>query len=322
MSIFGIATSDLIQPRYEANPAHYTPSEELSMAVKVAIKLKQPLLLTGEPGTGKTQLAYAIAYDLHRHHPDFLADPLVFHTKTTSQASDLFYTYDAVRHFHDANIKKIEEKALNPISDYIQLQALGQAIAMSNPREVIRGDYVPKALSGAKSSVVLIDEIDKAPRDFPNDILHEIENFEFEIQEADHYRIRRGEEKQIIVIMTSNSEKNLPDAFLRRCVFFHIPFPDERQLLEIVRKQPWNDVRYASEELIAHFLEIRELIKKKKPATSELLTWLRILELEGFLEEGFSWQELKSRKQEVLRYSYSVLAKTSEDLMTIKHKLY
>lgn len=324
MSIFDIGFNDLSEAGRSVNPGAYKPSPELSMAVKVAIKLGQPLLLTGEPGTGKTQLAYAIAHDLHQDYPHFLPQPLVFHTKTTSVANDLFYTYDAIRHFHDANVKKASQEIAPPIHEYIKLQALGRAIALTNTQEVRNQRFVHSADLQPRASVVLIDEIDKAPRDFPNDILHEIENFEFEIKEAENYLIQKEAEHPIIIIMTSNSEKNLPDAFLRRCVFYHIPFPGEAQLLEIVRSHFASDSLYANKELIQHFLEIRDLMKKKKPATAELLAWLKILELERFLEDAWDtaeFNDLKVEKKHILKYSYSVLAKTSEDLESIKNML-
>ncbi|MEL6590929.1 MAG: AAA family ATPase, partial [Bacteroidota bacterium] len=170
----------------ENSAAQYIIDPELAGAVSVAISLKQPLLLTGEPGTGKTRLAHKIAHDLHQQNPDFLPEPLVFHTKTTAVAQDMFYHYDAMRHFHDANIKKIQAEAAPPTENYIDLRALGKAIALTQPEEIQRGVYVQD--NQPRSSVVLIDEIDKAPRDFPNDILHEIENMEFEIKEAHNHR--------------------------------------------------------------------------------------------------------------------------------------
>ena len=134
--------------------------------------------------------------------------------------------------FHDANLLKGADRELTS-SDYISLQALGEAIALTNPEE-IQGDFLAAKHTQPRSSVVLIDEIDKAPRDFPNDILAEIERFQFEVKEAENYSIQKGTDHQIVIVMTSNSEKNLPEAFLRRVIFYHIEFPKEEQLIRIV----------------------------------------------------------------------------------------
>lgn len=319
MNSFQFDFSRSISIRQQQHPENYIMDPDLAAAVKVAMSLQQPLLLTGEPGTGKTRLAYKIAWDLHQQHPDFLPEPLVFHTKTTSVAQDMFYHYDALRHFHDANIKKTQAAEAPATEAYIELRALGQAIALTQPVEVQRGQYVQS--DKTRSSVVLIDEIDKAPRDFPNDILHEVENMEFGIKEAGNHRIRKASEKQVVLIMTSNSEKNLPEAFLRRCVFYHIPFPSPVRLMEIVKSQLGPETPYANEQLLAHFNKIRKLVRKKKPATAELLAWLRVLELEDFLTTEIDLKQLSFDQKQILRMSYSVLAKTREDLAEIEAQL-
>ncbi|MEM7659970.1 MAG: MoxR family ATPase [Bacteroidota bacterium] len=309
---------DLNQSEFELQqiPAgEYILDEDLAGAVKVAIALNQPLLLTGEPGTGKTRLAYKIAWDLSQQNEAFRSEPLVFHTKTTSIAQDMFYNYDALRHFHEANLAKIAASEAPPTAHFIQLRAFGEAIALSNAAEVASGQFIQA--KQAAGSVVLIDEIDKAPRDFPNDILHEIENREFEIKEANNHRIQKGNHR-ILVILTSNSEKHLPEPFLRRCVYYHIPFPKEAKLLEIVRSQLGERTEYADRQLIEHFLHIRQRVKKKKPATAELIAWLRILELHRFLESGVDFQQLTHEQKSLLRLSYSVLAKKREDLEVIE----
>ena len=160
-----------------------------------------------------------MAHQLHAQTKgEFAAEPLRFNTKTTSQARDLFYFYDAIGHFQQANLKENTEP--KPTRDYIELQALGKAIAHANPQVEYaqKCRYTPPK-DGAHSSVVLVDEVDKAPRDFSNDILNEVENREFFIKEQDNYRIAlgNGNTRRILLIMTSNSEKNLPEAFLRRC---------------------------------------------------------------------------------------------------------
>ena len=306
---FEIPSISQIKAKYN-DPDKYILSEELVSAVKVAMTLGQPLFITGEPGTGKTQLAFKIAHHFQLKNDKGEARPFIFNTKTTSTAQDLFYTYDAVRHFQDANIKGNQEK---DTSEYIELQALGKAIALSNP-EVLADASICKGFEGvARHSVVLIDEIDKAPTDFPNDILYEIEHMSFRIKELAK-DVKAGENYRPIIIMTSNSEKNLPAAFLRRCVFYHIPFPGKEQLLEIVRTQLGEDSQYADSALVNHFLKIREMVKKKRPATAELIAWLRMLESEQFLNQKKSLENLSDEQKKLLRFSYSVLAKDKDDL--------
>ena len=318
MAKINLDLGDKAFQQHTHNPDTYILHEDLAAAVEVAVALGQPLLLTGEPGTGKTRLAYKIAWDLSRDHENFLQEPLVFHTKTASKAQDLFYNYDALRHFHDANLSKAAGSEAPESSDYIDLRAMGKAIALSSADEVNRGKFISE--KGSKSSVVLIDEIDKAPRDFPNDILHEIENNSFQIKESNNHVVSKGDQEKIIVIMTSNSEKNLPEPFLRRCVFYHIPFPGRKQLTEIALSHLGKKSEYADEELILHFEKIREQVKKKKPATAELIAWLRILELNEFLKGGLNFRRLSQRQQSILKLSYSVLAKNKEDLQRIQNQ--
>jgi MoxR-like ATPase len=297
-------------------PQDYILHDALKNAVEVAIALGQPLLLTGEPGTGKTKLAQKVALDLSQLPGSNFADkPLVFNTKTTSAARDLFYTYDALSHFQAANIKHTEGQKELRTADFIELQALGKAIAFTNPKAVDGSKFSTLLPEKPQSSVVLIDEIDKAPRDFTNDILDEIENYRFRIKEQDDYPIAKSEEQNIVVIMTSNSEKNLPDPFLRRCVFYHIPFPSDELLREIVRTQLGASTRFTAQMmdmLIEKFNAVRKRSVRKAPATAELIAWLRILEMQHFMEAS----EAKQRQQ--MLDNLSILVKTREDLEAVK----
>jgi len=286
---------------HDFDPETYLLSEPLAAAVQVAMTLGVPLLVTGEPGTGKTRLAYRVAHDLHGEDVRFDKEPLIFNTKTTSAAQDLFYTYDAIGHFHEAAIAKQKGEGKIDVMKHITPRALGQAI--------------DKTKSG-KSSVVLIDEIDKAPRDFANDLLNEIENYQYEIKELPQPILKtKHPDQNIVVIMTSNSEKNLPEAFLRRVVFYHIDFPKPEELQRIVRSQLTADSRYTDAAFIEHFQQVRNAILRKKPATDELLKWLYILEIEGFVKDNnIDFDKLTDEQIKILKNSYSVLAKTKEDL--------
>jgi MoxR-like ATPase len=285
------------------DPAGYLAERGLSDAVNVALLLGQPLLVTGEPGTGKTQSAWSIAYELN------FPPPLAFYTKTTSTAQDLFYRYDAISHFRDAQLGIGQRSA----EDYITYEALGLAILRALGYEQM--EPMPYSAPGGEPtrSVVLIDEIDKAPRDFPNDILNEIETLSFVVKETGRRFSAEGKHRPIIVF-TSNSEKNLPDAFLRRCIFYHITFPDEGRLNEIVRRRLGLRTGFTEqmrEGAIRHFLRIRELLLRKKPATAELLGWLRLLEARGI--------DVTKADAETLFSTYSVLVKTDEDLETLRN---
>lgn len=264
----------------------YVPGPGLQAAAQVALELGLPLLLTGEPGTGKTDLAHYLA---HRYTN---GDALVFHTKSTSVYTDLFYSYDALGHY----------RAGGEASGFIELEALGKAIQKAEQFET--------------RSVVLVDEIDKAPRDLPNDILHEIEEMEFRIKEtkASH---KADPKYQPILIFTSNRERDLPEAFLRRCVFYFIDFK-EVPLEEIILNRFQLKERPAAKELaeraMKHFTSIRDAGKlEKPPATAELIAWVDYL-----LRKKIDTTASDEKTRQALAISYSLLAKTDEDLKKIK----
>ena len=284
----------------------YVADKHLRDAVNVALALGQPLLLTGEPGTGKTQLASSVAYELN------LPAPLVFNTKTTSTAQDLFYRYDALRHFHDAQFRKGEAD----VDAYITYEALGLAILLSmEPNDA--DPFLPDRLKGKgpTRSVVLVDEVDKAPRDLPNDVLNEIESMSFTLKESGR-TFAANLRYRPILILTSNSEKNLPEAFLRRCVFYHIPFPTPERLRFIVSRRLAPTLTFTPgmlENAIRYFEKIRTLPMKKKPATAECLAWLQIIQ-----KMSIDVENLKPGQAEALVLSYAILAKTREDVALLE----
>ncbi len=304
----------------------YLPDPGLEAAVEVAIELGMPLLVTGEPGTGKTQLAYWVAKTLFNGKTE---DVLRFNTKTTSVAKDLLYRYDAIRHFRDAQRSDVN------VLNYITFAALGKAILAAGPR---------------RRFIVLIDEIDKAPRDFPNDVLFEFEDMAFRVEEAESHDFaavgegfwqNKPELEELgvtvqnvvleqgfirlpkdaprpLLILTSNSEKNLPDAFLRRCVFYHIPFPDDAMLKDIVSSNVPLSPEYEQMlgRMIALFSEARRKGMRKPPATAELVRWVEILEKRGIdLDKVAAGDE--AMKRELLK-TYPVLAKNREDLEKLR----
>jgi MoxR-like ATPase len=272
----------------------YYADEGLRKAFEIAVALNKPLPLSGEPGTGKTKFAHYAAKKLsiqtEKDKAPFLPKPFVFPVKSTSVANDLFYTYDAVGHFRN----KDENKGAQA---FITLQAMGLAFAETHeggsaPLELLKGipNFKKAAGAGPRSSVVLIDEIDKAPREFPNDLLHEMENYECWMSELSSVMERnkaKDAPARIAVIITSNSEKNLPNAFLRRCVFYHIEFP-EGKLLEIAKLKMnlKNDNRYNThiEKAIKNFMDLRASATNKKPTTSEFLEWVAVLRDNGLLD--------------------------------------
>lgn len=229
----------------------YLPSDDLVKAVNLAIALGRPLLLQGDPGCGKTRLAYAVAYALNI--------PLeISYIKSTSRAQDLLYTFDAVARLYDSQIK--EKKDLAP-ENYVKLGPLGRAIARA---------------SFGRRSVVLIDEIDKADLDFPNDLLWELDRMEFQVPEAPKINFKAGEKNETrpIVIVTHNEEKALPTAFLRRCIFQYIDFPEtEEHLKNILALHRTIENKYST-RAIKVLIALRNMDLRKKPGLSELIDWV------------------------------------------------
>lgn len=292
------------------DPRGYIADAGLVDAVNIALRLRRPLLLTGEPGTGKTRLAYSLAHQLGWQ------DVLRFDTKSGSKGKDLFYSYDALARLQDQHLGRQAS-----IEGYIRLNALGLAIALANPPGYVSG-LVPSifAHNAARASVVLIDEIDKAPRDFPNDILGELEELYFQIPELGGRTLRVPTKLAPVVILTSNSERNLPDAFLRRCVFYDIPFPDKERLQAIVQSR-LADLKPSS-ALLDHALEVFKALRdahpplQKPPGTAELLDWLCVLR-----SEGLAPSESLQRRAEVVKRTLPALVKTRMDRQTSANKV-
>lgn len=287
------------------DPRHYLAESGLRDAVNVAISLGIPLLVTGEPGTGKTQLAWSVAYEINA------GEPLLFSAKTTSTAQDLFYRYDALGHFRQSRFGTEDL----PVMRFVEFDALGLATLLAmEPRDA--DPYLPPRWKGRGPcrSVVLIDEIDKAPRDLPNDILREIETMSFRVRECGLSFPPDGSADsryRPIVIITSNSEKNLPDAFLRRCAFYHISFPDKARLAEIVNRRFGRSGWFTPHRVgdaIEQFLRVRSLALRKPPATAEFLAWMKILE-----EESIDPREIGRGSREAIAFTAALLSKNKED---------
>jgi MoxR-like ATPase len=283
------------------DPSGYLPDEGLIDAVNVALLLGLPLLLTGQPGTGKTLTASSVAWSLG------LPPPLKFEVKSTSAARDLFYSYDGLARFHAVQ-SKTDSAAVN----YLSFTALGLAIVRSH--QPARYAHLQRSADLHKQptrSVVLIDEVDKAPRDFPNDLLNDIEKLSFQIPELGNEEVEANPDLRPIVIMTSNSERDLPDPFLRRCAYYNIPFPEKR-LREIVERRLGTALR-AGPAFLGDALEAFNLLRqqssglRKSPATSELLQWIIAM-----LEHGRAADPFSGANPIALR-TLSALVKTEED---------
>ncbi len=239
----------------------YVASDDLMMAVNAAVTLERPLLIKGEPGTGKTMLAIEVAKALDR--------PLFqWHIKSTSKAQQGLYEYDAVSRLRDS---QLGEDKVHDIANYI-----------------VRGPLW-EAFESETSSVVLIDEVDKADIEFPNDLLRELDRMEFFVYET--RKLVKAKHRPVIII-TSNNEKELPDAFLRRCFFHYIRFPDKDTMTKIVDVHFPGVKKMLLREALEVFFEIRDVPGlKKKPSTSELLDWLKLLMAEDISPDALRSQD-------------------------------
>lgn len=259
----------------------YVASEQLMASVNIAIALQKPLLIKGEPGTGKTMLAQAVAKSLDK-------ELIIWNIKSTTKAQDGLYMYDTIQRLYDG---QFGEEGVDDIGHYIKLGKLGEAF------------------ESEKQVILLIDEIDKADLEFPNDLLWELDQMEFYIHETK--RTIKAKHRPIVII-TSNAEKELPDAFLRRCIFHYIDFPDEALMEEIVRTH-YPDVE---ENLLKNAMDVFYAIRqlrdiRKKPSTSELIDWVNALQI-----GGISADRIRAELPFV-----GVIVKKDEDLETVRQKL-
>lgn len=260
--------------------SQYVASKELLASVNVAVALQKPLLIKGEPGTGKTMLAQAVAESLGKRL-------VIWNIKSTTKAQEGLYVYDTIQRLYDG---QFGEEGVDDIARYIKLGKLGEAF------------------DSDEQVVLLIDEIDKADLEFPNDLLWELDQMEFYIHETK--RTVKAKHRPIVII-TSNAEKELPDAFLRRCIFHYIDFPNAELMEEIV-KTHYPDVE---EKLLKDAMDVFYWIRsikdiRKKPSTSELIDWINALQIGGIPTD---------RLREELPF-IGVVVKKDEDLETLRHR--
>ena len=259
----------------------YVASEQLLNAVNVAITLGKPLLIKGEPGTGKTMLAEAISKALDKKL-------IIWNIKSTTKAQDGLYMYDTIQRLYDG---QFGEEGVDDIARYIKLGKLGEAFESD------------------EQVSLLIDEIDKADLEFPNDLLWELDQMEFYIHETK--RTVKAKHRPIVII-TSNAEKELPDAFLRRCIFHYIDFPDADLMEEIVRTHIPDVEEQVLKSAFDVFYDIRGMRDvRKQPSTSELIDWINVLQL-----GGISADEIRAKLPFV-----GVIVKKDEDLNVVRSKI-
>ena len=259
--------------------AEYIATSDLSIAVNAAITLEKPLLIKGEPGTGKTELARQVA--------NSLSLPIIeWNIKSTTRAQQGLYEYDAVSRLRDSQLGNTD---INNVGNYIKKGKLWEAFIANS------------------KIVLLIDEIDKADIEFPNDLLHELDKMEFHVYETGQQITAKY---RPIIIITSNNEKELPDAFLRRCFFHYIRFPDQSTLEKIVEIHFPKIKKSLLNRALTQFFEIRETPGlKKKPSTSEVLDWLKLL-----LADDIGPNELRSDSKNILPKLHGALLKNEQDV--------
>jgi len=264
-----------------SSTGEYVASEELIASVNIAMALQKPLLIKGEPGTGKTMLAKAVAESLQK-------EIVIWNIKSTTKAQDGLYMYDTIQRLYDG---QFGEEGVDDIARYIKLGKLGEAF------------------SKEEQVVLLIDEIDKADIEFPNDLLWELDQMEFYIHET---KETIKAKQRPIVIITSNAEKELPDAFLRRCIFHYIDFPDRALMEEIVRTHFPNVDDVLLNDAMDVFYDIRGMRNvRKKPSTSELLDWINAL-----MKGGIPVEKIKEKLPFV-----GVIVKKDEDLNEVRKNI-
>ncbi len=257
----------------------YIASPDLMVAVNAAVTLERPLLVKGEPGTGKTELARQVAQSLDL--------PMIeWHVKSTTKAQQGLYEYDAVSRLRDS---QLGDARVHDVANYIRRGKLWQAF------------------DADQKVVLLIDEVDKADIEFPNDLLQELDRMEFHVYETGQTITARH---RPIVIITSNNEKELPDAFLRRCFFHYIRFPDPQTLRQIIAVHHPNIKEALLTAALTQFYELRETPGlKKKPSTSEVLDWLKLL-----LAEDLTPEDLRQSGKDALPRLHGALLKTEADV--------
>ena len=260
--------------------SNYIATKDLQLAVNAAITLERPLLIKGEPGTGKTMLAEELAASLG-------TDLIQWHIKSTTKAQQGLYEYDAVSRLRDS---QLGDDRVHDIRNYIVKGKLWQAFEAQN------------------RPVLLIDEIDKADIEFPNDLLLELDKMEFFVYETQERVVAK---QRPIVIITSNNEKELPDAFLRRCFFHYIKFPSPEEMQQIVDVHFPNLKKKLLDEALKAFFEIRDVPGlKKKPSTSELIDWLKLLVAEDIPAEALQSKDGKT----AIPPLYGALLKNEQDI--------
>ncbi|MBO3457635.1 MoxR family ATPase [Aetokthonos hydrillicola Thurmond2011] len=296
-----------VNPKPEEGLSPYLPNEELKESVRLAIALERPLLIMGEPGSGKTRLAGAIAYEFTKKNHQLLEERGLqsypyeaWYIKSTSRARDGLYVYDAVARLRDAQlaaVNQLDTQGLDRLKD-------------PNQKDYIKYGALGKAFQNPLRTIILIDEIDKADIDFPNDLLLELDEKRFFIEETQTWVPDNEKKAQPpIVIITSNNEKDLPNAFLRRCIFHYLDFPNQEELTAIVNAH-FPKIPDLTESLVKSFVELREgtdTNSSKQVSTSELIDWIKALLL------SFTPQQIREKIKQGKIPFLGVLLKTREE---------